>query len=169
MNSLMVVLRFMHIVGGIFWGGAALVMSLFIGPGIAATGEAGQQFAQYMTNKIRIHIYMTIAAVSTILAGVILYWIDSGGFTSSWMKTTSGIGFGVGAVFGLIAFISGAIYGNGNAQLGKIGSQIKGKPTDEQLGQIQTVQKKLKTVSPIHITSMILAMVFMAISRYLIF
>jgi uncharacterized membrane protein len=169
MNILILVLRFIHIVGAIVWGGGALVMEFFISRGIAATGETGQKFAQHLTNTIRIHVFMTAAAISTILAGALLYWHDSAGFSSAWTTSSTGLGFGIGAVFGIIAFVFGAIFGKSNAQLGQIGAQINGKPTDEQLAEIQAVQKRIKIVSPIHVGGMILAMVFMATARYFVF
>lgn len=166
MNSYLLVLRLVHIIAGIIWGGGALIMEFFIGRSIAATGESGKEFAQYLMTRLRMHRFMTVMAVSTILAGTLLYWHDSDGFTSAWMTSGAGIGFGIGAVFGLIAFVSGATFGGNNAKLAQIGAQTQGKPTDEQLAQIQAIQKRIKTVSPIHIYSMILAMLFMATARY---
>ena len=145
------------------------MMEFFISRSIVATGEAGQKFAQYLTNTLRIHVFMMTAAISTILAGALLYWHDSNGFSSAWMRSSAGLGFGIGAVFGLIAFVFGAIFGKSNAELGQIGAQIKGKPTEEQLAKIQAIQKRIKTVSPIHIINMILAMIFMATARYFAF
>jgi uncharacterized membrane protein len=166
MNSYLLVLRLIHIITGIIWGGGALIMEFFISRSIAATGESGKEVAQYLMTRLRMHRFMTAMAVSTILAGTLLYWHDSDGFTSAWMTSGAGIGFGIGAVFGLIAFVSGATFGGNNAKLAQIGAQIQGKPTDEQLAQIQAIQKRIKTVSPIHIYSMILAMLFMATARY---
>jgi uncharacterized membrane protein len=169
MNLLVIVLRILHIAGAIIWGGGALVMEFFIGRTILATGDVGQKFAQHLMNKVRMHNFMTVAAISTILAGVVLYWIDSNGFSSAWVQSGPGIGFGIGAVFGFIAMISGAIFGSGNAKLAQIGAQIQGKPTSEQMIQIQSIQNRIRTVSPIHTISMILAMLFMATARYLVF
>ena len=169
MNIFMLVLRFVHIVGAIIWGGGALLMEFFISRSIAATGEAGQKFAQHLTNTIRIHVFMMAAAISTILAGTLLYWRDSDGFTSAWMKSSTGLGFGIGACFGLIAFVFGAIFGKSNAELGQISAQITGKPANDQLARIQAIQKRIKVVSPIHVVSMILAMIFMATARYFVF
>lgn len=169
MNLLLLVLRLLHIGSAITWGGGALLMSFFIFPSTQATAEAGQLFARHLIIKMRVHIFMTIAAVSTIIAGALLYWRDSDGFSSAWVRSSTGTGFAIGAVFGFIAFISGAIFGNSNAQLGQIGALIQGKPSDEQLARIQALQKRIRRVSPIHIGSMILAMFFMATARYLVF
>lgn len=169
MNLLVVALRLFHIIAAVIWGGGALVMEFFIGRTIMATGEAGQKFAQHLMNKVKMHRFMTAAAFSTVAAGSILYWLDSHGFSSAWTRSSSGLGFGIGAVFGLIAFVFGAIFGASNAKLAEIGAQIQGKPTEAQISQIQALQKRIKTVSPIHIFSIILAMVFMATARYLVF
>lgn len=169
MSIAVIVLRVLHIFGAIFWGGGAIMMEFFIAPSIAASAEGGQQVARHLATKVRVHIFMMAAAITTILAGSFLYWRDSDGFSSAWMRSGAGIGFGIGAVFGFIAFISGAIFGNTNAQLGKISAQIQGKPTAEQLAKIQALQTRAKRVSPLHVIGTILAMLFMATARYLSF
>ena len=169
MNILVVILRLLHIIAAVIWGGGALIMEFFIGRAIMATGTSGQQFVQHLMNKIRMHRFMTVAALVTVLAGSVLYWLDSDGFASAWVRSSTGIGFGVGAGFGLIAFVFGAIFGSSNAKLAEIGAQVQGKPTDEQLSRIQALQKRIRTVSPIHTYSMILAMIFMATARDLVF
>ncbi|MDH4188046.1 MAG: hypothetical protein OEV08_13725, partial [Nitrospira sp.] len=148
MSIWLLVLRLVHVVAGVIWGGGALVMEFFIGRSIAGTGEAGQKFTQYLMGKMQFHKFMTAMAVSTVVAGGLLYWHDSDGFASAWKFSGAGLGFGVGAVFGLIAFITGAIFGSSNAKLGQVSAQIQGKPTDEQLTQINALQKQIKTVSP---------------------
>ncbi len=169
MSIAVIVLRILHIFGAIFWGGGAIMMEFFIAPSIAASAEGGQQVARHLATKVRVHIFMMAAAMTTILAGTLLYWRDSDGFSSAWVRSSAGIGFGIGAVFGIIAFIFGAIFGNTNAQLGKIGTQIQGKPTQEQLAKIQALQKRARRVSPFHVASTVLAMLFMATARYLSF
>jgi uncharacterized membrane protein len=169
MNGTTLVLRIVHVCGAIFWGGGALMMEFFIRPAILASAEGGQQVARHLANRARLHIFMMIAGVATLMSGTLLYWRDSDGFSSAWMRSSAGIGFGVGAAFGILAFISGAIFGNANTQLGRIGVQVQGKPTAEQLAKIQTLQNRITRVTPIHVASVILAMLFMATARYLSF
>src|SRR5512147_1330394 len=123
MSIAVIVLRILHIFGAIIWGGGAIMMEFFIAPSIAATADGGQQVARHLATKVRVHIFMMAAAITTILAGTLLYWRNSDGFSSAWMRSGAGIGFGIGAVFGVIALIFGAIFGNTNAQLGKIGTE----------------------------------------------
>jgi uncharacterized membrane protein len=169
MNIYLLVLRLVHVVAAIVWGGGALIMEFFIGRSIAGTGESGQKFAQHLMNTVKMHKFMIAAAASTVVAGGLLYWHDSNGLSSAWMHSNAGIGFGIGSFFGLIAFIFGAIFGASNAKLAQVGAQIQGKPSDEQMIQIQAIQKRIKTVSPIHVYSMLIAMIFMATARYFVF
>src|ERR671919_296078 len=104
-------LRIIHIVAGVFWVGGTLIMTFFVGPTVGATGEAGQKFVGHLMNNLKFSNRMSAAAGTTIVAGFILYWIDSAGFTSPWMTSGAGRGFGIGAGFALIGFVFGLLLG----------------------------------------------------------
>lgn len=169
MNILTLILRVIHVSAGIFWGGGSLMMHFFFGPTVKATNQTGQQFAGHMILKTRFVQVMTIMAALTVIAGASLFWLDSNGLTSAWMKSNAGIGFAVGGVFGFVAFVYGAMFGQLNKKLATLGSEIKGQPTPEQLANLQSIQKKIATVTPIHVTSIIIAILLMSASRYLLF
>lgn len=162
-------LRILHIGAGVFWVGGSLVTMFFVGPTVGATGEAGQKFMGHLVNNMKLSARLSAAAGTTVLAGAILYWIDSQGFSSSWMKSGAGIGFTIGAVFAVIGFVFGIMVGGANKALGQLGAQIQGKPTPEQMTQLQTLQKQIATYSRITGPALILAVIFMAIARYLHF
>jgi len=169
MNYLVIILRLLHIISGVLWVGAGLVMFFFVGPTLGATAEAGQKFAQHLMTQTRFTAIVTASAILTVLAGFFLYWIDSGGLTSAWIHSGAGLGFGIGAFFGLIGFVFGIMVGNTNGSLAKIGVQIQGKPTPEQMTQIGALRKRLSVVSPINAYSLIIATLLMSIARYLHF
>jgi uncharacterized membrane protein len=169
MDFLTIVLRLTHIISGVFWVGAGLVMFFFIGPTLGATAEAGQKFAQHLMTQTRFTAIMTTAAILTVAAGGTLYWFDSDGLSSAWMHSGAGVGFAVGAGFGLLGFIFGIMVGNTNGALAKLGSQIQGQPTPEQMAQIGALRKRLSIVSPLNAYSLLLATLFMAIARYMHF
>lgn len=160
-------LRIVHIVAGTFWIGSALTAFFFIGPAVGATGDAGQKFIVHLMNSLKLSNRIAAAAGATILAGGILFWIDSQGFTSPWMKSGAGIGFTIGAVFGLVGFIFGILVGRTNKAMAQLGSQIQGKPSPEQLNQLQAIQKQQAVYSKVSTPALILAVIFMAIARYL--
>jgi uncharacterized membrane protein len=169
MNFLVIVLRILHIISGIIWVGAALMLFFFIGPTVEATQESGQKFIQHLMTKTRFGPVILISALLALLAGFTLYWIDSDGFSSAWTRSGAGLGFGLGAGFALLGFIFGVMVGNSNTALAKLGAQIQGKPTEEQTVQINVLRKRLALFSSLNAYSLLIAALLMAISRYVHF
>jgi len=161
-------LRIIHIVGGIFWVGGTLIMTFFIGPTLGAIGESGQTFIGHLMNNLKFSNRMSAAAGSTILAGFILYWIDSQGFTSAWMSSGAGRGFGIGAAFALIGFVFGIMSGRSARAMAQLGAQMQGKPSPGQLTKMQETRKRQATFSTIAAVTLVLATIFMAIARYFV-
>ena len=159
-------LRITHIVAGVVWVGGTLIMTFFVGPTVGAIGEPGQKFMGYLMNNLKFSNRMATASGLTILAGFILYALDARA-GSAWMRSNFAIGLGIGAVFALIGFFSGMMIGRNIKEMVQLGAQIQGKPSPDQLAQLQAVQKRQATVSMISTWSVILATVFMAIARYL--
>lgn len=171
MNYLVIALRIIHIVAGVFWVGGTLIMAFFLGPTVGATGEAGQKFLGHLMTNMKFSNRMAAAAGITILAGFILYWIDSDGFTSAWMSSGAGRGFAIGAVFALIGLISGIMIGRKTTAMAQLGAQLsqQGKPSPEQMARMQALRKQQVTYSNITAAALILSVIFMAIARYLVF
>jgi len=166
MHYLTIVLRLLHVVGGAFWFGSAMMVGFMVTPTVAATGEVGQKFMAALVQKANLTKRIAAAAGITILAGAALYWIDSNGFTSDWMKSGAGRVFGIGGFFGLIGMIYGILLGRHVNTIVKVGSEIQGKPTPEQLSKIQAAQKQLRVVGPISSIALIIAVACMSVARY---
>ena len=169
MTYLIWLLRVIHIGAGVFWVGGALTVNLFVGPTVAATAEAGQKFMAHFMSKVGFSRRISIAATLSVLAGIWLYWIDAAGFTSAWMKSAAGTGFTIGAFFGLIGFVCGIWTGQNLTALAKLAAQAQGKPSPEQLGQMQALQKRQAVIGNLNVYSLVLAVIFMAVARYLHF
>lgn len=166
MNTFIIVLRLIHILAGVFWVGSSVTLGYFITPTIAATGEAGLKFLDHIVNKVRIPVNITVSALLTVLAGATLYWIDSAGGTSAWTYSGPGWGFGLGGLLAFIGLVFGIMTGRGVVALAKVAAQVNGKPTPEQMGRMQAVQKQLRVVVPIHTLALVLALACMATARY---
>lgn len=161
------VLRLLHIIAGIFWAGGAILMNLIIGPAVGATGDAGKQFIGHLVGKTAFSKYMLISGVTTVAAGTILYGIDSNWFSSGWMMSPTGIGFGIGATAGILALVFGFMVGSTNGKLAALGMQIQGKPTDEQLATLGTLRKRQVLVTNGNTISILISIVLMASARLL--
>ncbi len=166
MDYVTLVLRLIHIVSGVFWVGSAMISTFFLTPAVAATGSAGQQMMAHMVNKGRMSVRIMGAAILTVLAGAILYWRDSQGFTSAWTSSGPGWGFGIGAVLALGGMVFGMMVGQSAQKLGKISAAAKGNPSSEQIAELKAVQSRMSTASNISTVLLILALACMATARY---
>lgn len=159
------VLRFVHIIAGIFWAGGAVLMNLIIGPAIGATGDAGKQFVGHLMGKTIFSKFMLASGAITVLAGSILYGIDSNWFSSGWMMSPTGTGFGIGAVSGIIALVFGFLIGSTNGKLALLGMQIQGKPTNEQLAALGALRKRQVIVTNGNTIFILISIALMASAR----
>lgn len=159
-------LRIIHIVAGVFWVGGTLIMTFFIGPTIGVIGEPGQKFIGHLMNNLKFSNRMSIAAGSTVLAGAILYGLDARA-GSAWLRSSFAIGLGVGAVFALIGFITGIMVGRTTKAMAQLGAQIQGNPSPGQMAQLQAIRQRQATFSMVTAATLVLAVIFMAIARYL--
>ncbi|HKJ26979.1 MAG TPA: hypothetical protein VJ965_05050 [Anaerolineales bacterium] len=172
MLVLLVILRLLHIVAGIFWVGAALLMTFIVTPAARATQESGQKFLSHMMQKTPFNTLVLGAAFTSVLAGLLLYWIDSDGLTSAWMASGPGLGFGLGGVSGLLGLYFGILISRRSSRLMQLGAQIQSQgspPTEEQAQTLQTLQKQLKMNGSMNAVFLLLAAVLMATARFWVF
>ncbi len=73
MAGLILFLRIVHIVGGVFWAGGAFVMAWFIEPAVRAAGDDGRRFMQRLGATGTFTRTMAAAAGATVLAGL---WVE---------------------------------------------------------------------------------------------
>jgi len=171
MNAfLLIVLRLIHVVAGILWGGAAVYYLFFVKPSVVAIGAVGPQFMKNLVERRKMPIFMVSASLLTVLAGGILYWYSSNGINTAWILSGPGIGFTIGSAAALVAFLIGT-FGVGpiSGQLGGLGGQIaaSGKgPTPEQAAQIHALEERLDFVERIDFIMLVIAMLTMATARY---
>ncbi len=146
MTIFLLILRVLHIFGGVYWVGAAWFMAFFVEPTMRAVGPGAQPFMQKLMERGRLSLSISVAAITTVLAGGILYFMNWFHGTDS-LTSRPVMGFTIGAIIGLVAFGVGAgITGPASVGLSKLGASIAtgGKPpTPEQMGQMKALQTRL--------------------------
>lgn len=165
MNTLMIMLRWLHIFSGVYWVGAGLMMTFIISPTVSATGDAGRQFVGHLMTKTKFSASMMLAGLTTVVAGFALYGIDSK--ISGWAGSSTGITFGIGGVFGIAALVFGIMIPNMNGSIAKFAAQIQSQPTAEQAAQLQVLRKRLMIISYVNAVCLILATTLMATARFM--
>lgn len=169
MNYYLLVLRILHIGAGVYWVGSTLLLTFVITPALKVTGGSGQKFVDYLITKKRFGTESAGAGGMAGIAGLLLYWHDSQGLTSAWMGSSAGIGFGVGALFGLIAFIFGVLTDRQLKTMAEFRAQFGDTPSEEQTSQLQLLDKRVSTNLNICALTLTLSVWIMAVSRYLVF
>lgn len=169
--SLILALRLVHILSGVFWVGSIIFLTWFLTPAARSTGQSGAAMMQQLLGVQRLPAYLVTAMLLTVLSGLTLYRHDSVSFGSGWMHTGSGMTFSVGA---LLAIIGAAIGVFVTMPIGKritaLGSSIQAggrPPTAEQAASMAALQARLGTFSYINAVLLVLATAAMAVARYI--
>jgi uncharacterized membrane protein len=170
MDIFVILLRIIHIVAGVFWVGAALTGTFFLAPAARSSGQEGQKFIQTLMERLRFRAAISVAAILTILAGFLLYARDSGGFQQSWITSSVGLGFTIGALAGIASLLYGAVVmGPTGKKFGELAEAIQaqgGPPTSEQQSQMAKLNERISTASHINTALLVIALLAMATARY---
>ena len=172
MYSFFIILRLIHILAGAFWVGAALMLTFFISPAVNATQDSGRNFMRHFMGKTKFNLVMWSSALLTVIAGSILYWLNSNGFQSSWMSTGPGIGFSISALFAFLGLFTGVFQNRNSNAMAALGGKIQAQgapPSPEQASHLQKLGKALALGGTLNALFLILATVGMAIARFLRF
>ena len=167
---MLITLRLIHILAGAFWIGAALFNAILLVPTIRALGPAAGPVMQHLVQVKKLPMWLLGAGVLTVLSGLSLYYIASGGFTNTaFLASGPGRTFGLGAVFALLAIIVGMVFTSPAAKrAGAIAASLAGKPpTPEQAAQLQAAQKQIGVTSGVATLFVLLATCAMAVARYI--
>lgn len=173
MSILIVLLRLIHVAAGALWAGAAVAYFFFFEPTAKGLGPAGPKFMQDLVGKHRYPMFMNMASMLTILAGLALYWFASGGLSLAWITSGSGLGFTLGSLAALAAFGVGFFGIRPRAErLGVLGQAIAaagGPPTPEQGAELQRLNAEMHRVERWDVALLIVSLVTMATARYWLF
>src|SRR5688500_15397800 len=81
----LILLRLAHVVAGAAWVGGAFVMILLVSRTAQLRGADGDAFMTTLLTKGKAARYFEIAAITTVLAGSLLYFRASNGFQLDWI------------------------------------------------------------------------------------
>jgi len=170
-TGVLLLIRLIHIVVGVFWVGAVVFIAFFLVPSLRGAGPAGGAIMQQLTQQRRMHVWLTASGGITILAGLLLYWHDSGGFSSvQWMRSGSGITFGLGAVLAIAGTgVGTAVNAPAARELGVIMArgQVAGAPLiAADLATAQRLQARLAIGAQASAVLLLLAAAAMSVARY---
>jgi len=162
-------LRFIHVVGGIFWVGSVMFTMFFLmpvlmkaGPMVAGPVSAGLQARRMMT-------WLPVVAILVILSGLRLMMIVSAG-NAHWFQHRASHVYAVSGALATIAFIVGiTVTRPSMMKAGQLAQSTASDETSKHLIQeeLRRLQRRGYVGQMVVVWLLILTSVGMAIARYL--
>lgn len=169
-TQLLILFRVVHVVAGTLWAGTAIFYFFLVEPAAKALGPNTSKFMQALIEKRRYPLYMNIASALTILAGALLYWNTSGGLQMVWIQSGPGLGFTIGSVAAVLAYLVGFFLLRPRAgRLGELGQQIGrsgGAPDRVQAAELQKLDQEMRSIERIDVILLTISLIMMATARY---
>lgn len=128
MHAEFLVLRFIHVVGAIAWVGGGIYVAFFLVPALLSSPQLIPHVMEGLRRRKAFVVLPTIGLL-VVLSGVRLLWIDSAGFSESYLSTATGRAFSVGGTAGILAFIvQVSIQMPAARRLGRIAAALAASP-----------------------------------------
>jgi uncharacterized membrane protein len=170
MLTLLLVLRVLHILGGVFWAGSSFLLTGFVEPTVRAAGDDGARFMQRLSAGSRFSTAIAAAAGITVLAGLWLMWIISDGFSEAFFATGRGIALNLGMWLGLVAFVLGFVMQNRPIRrMTAISREVAAAgapPTPAQAAELTRLSGRARLGGRLVAGLLLLTVILMAVARY---
>jgi hypothetical protein len=168
----LIVFRLIHIVTGVFWAGAVMLVAWFIIPATKRMGPEGGKFMQALANTNKYPLVVNLAALLNILSGLYLYDKLSAHFTNAaWIHSGYGMSMTIGGICAIFALVYGTIMVRPAAdKIGKIGKEVAasgGPPSEEQQQQMAGYAARIASGVRLLAIFLFIAVAFMAVGRYM--
>jgi uncharacterized membrane protein len=165
------VLRLVHVLGGIFWVGSGVFSALFLTPALMALGPAAGQVMAELQRR-RLFAVLPTVAVLTIASGLRLMWLTSGGFSRAYFATPMGAAFAAGGAAAVAAFLLSLMVARpAHLRSAALAAKLAGAPDDaartaltSEIGALQRRSAAVGTLVPWLLVGSAAAM---AVARYL--
>lgn len=171
MDPVMVLLRLLHIVLGVYWAGTLIFTALYLEPSVRAVGSPGGQVMAQLVRRGHLNVMPAVALI-TILAGIELYRRASAGFQAEWIATQQGMMLTLGAFTAIVAFVIGVFVMRATSlrviALTKAAQDVpEGPGRDSRLAEIQPLRGRITTSVRWVAALLGVSVVAMAVARYL--
>jgi len=165
---LLLVMRLVHILLGVFWVGTVLFTSIFLLPAARDAGAEGAKVIGGLGR--RISAVLPAVAGLNILAGLWLFWRVSGGFQPAFMHSGTGVTFSFGGAAAIAALVIGVVVARpAMMRAGALAESAARAPAaerDAQLAEAERLRLRAGAASQVVAVLLVLAVAAMALARY---
>jgi len=170
MDPILILLRIVHVVGGVFWAGAILFVVHFLEPAVRDAGPDGAKVMQALGKRRYLEVVPAVAA-ATLLSGFALYLRIFGRLHPGPGASGTELALGLGGLASLVAFVIGVTLLRPSAlRIGALGAELAQAPPEgqaalqEEIGRLRVRMRR----SGRWVGALLgLAILSMAVGRYL--
>ena len=170
MNASQIVLRIIHILGGVFWVGATLFTALFLLPALKDAGPDGAKVMQGIVKRKFMQI-MPVVAILTMISGLWMLSRTSGGFNAEYFRSRAGMGFSTGGGIAIIAFLIGMTtvrpWMTKAGQLAQSAATASADDKARMMAEMGALRTRANKAGNIVAALLVIAATAMAVARYL--
>lgn len=165
----LIALRLIHVLGGMLWVGIGLFTTFFLAPALKDAGPAAAGQVMANLQKRGLYTILPIVAVLTMLSGLRLMWIVSGG-DSHWFVHRVGHVYSISGASAILAFLISMIVARPAAvRMGKLSQAATSDGTTKErlAAEMQALQKRMTMSTMVAVVLLVIAAVGMSIARYM--
>lgn len=170
-NMELLLLRIIHVVGGVVWAGTGIFVAVFLLPAMGMAGPAGAPVMGALIKR-RLFVIVPGIAVLTMLAGFRLLWLAAGGSGWSYLGSGSGVTYSIGSVAALTAFtIFMTVNRPALGRMGALQQRLAQTPEAERgplMAEMNAIRGRTATASKFVALFLTVAAATMAVARYLV-
>jgi hypothetical protein len=164
--------RFLHIVAGALWVGAAFLFVAFIGPSAAEVGPSAGPLLTAAVKKRKAAKVITFLGMITVAAGWVMWFrnMTLAESLSDWVTSSFGLALTIGGVLATLTFFVGYLgVGRNVERLVDLGGEIAasgGPPTPEQQAEQERLGSALERHGKADLVLLLVSVTLMATARY---
>jgi uncharacterized membrane protein len=169
-HAFLLLLRLLHVVGGVLWVGGVCALAWFVVPTVQLEGEHGVRFASRMMLERKLSQWLSHFAGMAILSGIVLYWRATAGTDGAFARSPAGMVFGVGGTLALAAMVTGLTMGTATGRkMGSMRARLVAEsraPTTEEGAELARLAARNARGARITAVLLVLAAAAMGVARY---
>jgi len=171
MHAELLVLRLVHVLGGVFWVGSGLFTALFLVPVLAASGATAGQVMAGLQQRRLFSVLPTVAFL-TIVSGLRLMWLTSAGFSAAYFAAPSGLTYALSGLAATVAFVLAVLVVRPAAvRSGQLAASVAAagdeRARTDLTGQLASLRRRGEVVSTVVVILLVLGAAGMAVARYI--
>lgn len=170
MMTEILILRIVHIVAGTLWVGTGVFNAVLLMPVLNGLGpSAGPVMAGL--RKRGLYVFLPTVSLVTILAGLRLMWLTSGGFSAAYFATAHGATYAVAGAAAITTWLLGMTVSKPTmVRIGRLTAELTTADESRRVAvgsELAAAQRTSRRLSIVLTTLLLMSATGMAVARYL--